>query len=385
MQKYSAIICSFITLIHGIGLNHAAHYVSKNDAKEDYKPQPTSHIRTSTATMENRAIIHNLNHNNWIITSKPPPIHDTQIENQPYTDTESTYSPAKYKIVDYNNVDVVYNKHSLDNSQYQFLENIYDLKQQRRSSLLKQLQSQKQELSRGYADFIYDPYQLATTPKETTVSSNDHYKTRYLASYVTPSPSHSEMHPNLHHHIPRINYKKTPIVSHATGSEPSPMTTTSIKSLTSMENMQQFLTKVNGVKYIRNNKLNDYDNTAEVVSEFVKPVNKEGSKQYLFAPMRPSLERELPYSSNTLPYPPSFISITTTEKPLFSYKSEYHKIPDLFSHRQSKSLWDSYIPSWQITKMLQQFKNKTVFNNKNNLHTLAFTRQYKNDREKTNI
>ncbi|XP_037809206.1 uncharacterized protein LOC119601977 isoform X1 [Lucilia sericata] len=385
MQKYLAIIFSFIILIHSIGLNHAALYVYKNDTKEDYKRQPTSNI--NTATTENRESIHHLNHNNWNFhnTSKNLPIHDTQIENRPYTDTESTYSPAKYKIVNYNNVDVVYNKHPLDNSQYQFLENIYDLKQRGRSSLLKQLQSQKQELSRGYADFIYDPYQLATTPKETTVSSNDHYKTRYLASYVTPSPSHSEMHPNLHHHIPRINNKKTAIVSHATGNEPSPMTTTSIKSLTSIENMQQFLTKVNGVKYIRNNKLNDYDNTAEVVSEFVKPVNKEGSKQYLFAPMRPSLERELPYSSNTLPYPPSFISITTTEKPLFSFKSEHHKIPDLFSHRQSKSLWDSYIPSWQITKMLQQYKTKPVFNNKNNLHTLAFARQYKNEREKRNV
>lgn len=188
------------------------------------------------------------------------------------------------------------------------------------------------------------------------------------------------MHQNLHH-IKKtyIELQKTPIVSYTTGNEPSPMTTTSINSLASVENMQQFLTAHNDGNNIINNKLNQFNNGVEMVSQLNRPLYRDGSKQFRYAPIRPSLEKELPYSRNTLPYPPSFISITTTENPLLHYDPINNKVPDLFTHRQSKSLWDSYIPSWHITKMLHQLTNKAEYkSNINNLQTLVFVKSYIN-------
>ncbi|KAL9885566.1 uncharacterized protein ACN427_011920 [Glossina fuscipes fuscipes] len=126
------------------------------------------------------------------------------------------------------------------------------------------------------------------------------------------------------------------------------------------------------------------------------------SKQILYAPKRPRDETKLPYSYKYLPNPPSFITFTTTtEKPanyniktsLYHYNHKpYHAIvkstnnivPDFFTYRHSKSLLDSYIPSWQVAKMLQQYQHQlqatgaqTAFNN--NLHTLAFLLPFKNN------
>lgn len=195
------------------------------------------------------------------------------------------------------------------------------------------------------------------------------------------------MHLNLHHQQQKqqqhYNSNSQPkIVSYATGNDASP-TSTSTTSIKSQQNMLQY-----GVKYVTNNELNNYDYQRQPALVYGQPgggVPQTGSKQHVFAPMRAPLERKLPYSIKTLPYPPSFISLTTTERPSNNYYSHNHstaykKIPDLFSHRQSKSLLDSYIPSWQVTKLLQQYHGKqgAQGSNNNNLHTLAFVMPYKN-------
>ena len=189
------------------------------------------------------------------------------------------------------------------------------------------------------------------------LSSDDHYKAQNLTMYVTPSPSHAEEHIDLHHH--QLNGYISAIVSHATSSEASPITTASIKSPKKIHNNLQFLPTVN----------NNQDG---------RHTTQSGSNQYIYAPMRSSNEKELSPTNITLPFPPSFISITTTERPTLKTLTngiEHIKTPDLFIHRQYKSLWDSYIPSWKIIGTLQQLQNKK-FNSVNNLHTLALIKPF---------
>lgn len=199
---------------------------------------------------------------------------------------------------------------------------------------------------------------------------------------MTPAPATNlKMHPNLQHRQQKF-INKPQIVSYATGGNEAltkSTTATSIKSLYD-------------VKYLTTNDLHGYDQTntqtninlsRQPAFVYGQPGVRSASKQYAFAPMRSPMERKLPYSSKTLPYPPSFISFTTTEKPSYSYytadhKLAYNRIPDLFSSRQSKSLLDSYIPSWQITKMLQRYESPAQGVRKTgNLHTLALVRPFK--------
>lgn len=107
------------------------------------------------------------------------------------------------------------------------------------------------------------------------------------------------------------------------------------------------------------------------------------SNQALYAPKRLKEETKLPDDYKYLPYPPSFITFTTTtEKPVMTtyayaapvvppststgyfqklkdkFKFPINFKPDLFNHREPQSLLESYIPSWEIHKMMQQYDHK---------------------------
>ncbi|XP_067634710.1 uncharacterized protein [Eurosta solidaginis] len=94
--------------------------------------------------------------------------------------------------------------------------------------------------------------------------------------------------------------------------------------------------------------------------------HKLHSNQKQYAPKRPP-DVNIQHRTQ-LPYPPSFISITsttsTTAPPLQSKQNTQSGqvstsltlVPDVFAGRHHKSLLDSYIPSWVSIRMLQQQK-----------------------------
>ncbi|KAH8269903.1 hypothetical protein KR044_007149, partial [Drosophila immigrans] len=103
------------------------------------------------------------------------------------------------------------------------------------------------------------------------------------------------------------------------------------------------------------------------------------SKQFAFAPLP---QRNYANSPRIpLPYPPSFISITTRRPGgAAGYGSGYGKpfrpsqpdlTPDLFAGRESKSLLDSYIPSWEVLRLLQQHQHQQQ-SRPVHRHTLAY-------------
>uniref|UniRef100_A0A1I8NXR0 Uncharacterized protein n=1 Tax=Stomoxys calcitrans TaxID=35570 RepID=A0A1I8NXR0_STOCA len=234
---------------------------------------------------------------------------------------------------------------------------------------------------------------------------------------TTPSPlaiTQATVHPNLQHQAKQTFLAPPPpppeIVSHATGNEASPPSPSiNLKLYQSLpppsEHQRNQLPEyaiATGVKYATINQQHNkpYSQPAAPPSPIERhpaevyglPPQTPGkhSKQVLYAPMR--FDRKLPYSSKTFPYPPSFISLTTTERPVkyeqqhfasppqhyysYDHKSAYNKIPDLFDHRNAKSLLDSYIPSWQVVKMLQSFQQQPQhqggnINHNGNLQTLA--------------
>lgn len=109
---------------------------------------------------------------------------------------------------------------------------------------------------------------------------------------------------------------------------------------------------------------------------------KQASKQLHFAPRRLSTESKLQYTSNYLPYPPSFITFTTTETPPTAFPIDQTNVKkirrnpktDLWFKRQSKSLLDSYIPSWKAIAILQRDQQQSPLNSRKitDLYTLVF-------------
>ncbi|KAH8338108.1 hypothetical protein KR059_008738, partial [Drosophila kikkawai] len=91
-----------------------------------------------------------------------------------------------------------------------------------------------------------------------------------------------------------------------------------------------------------------------VAASFVPPPQ---SKQFAYAPRHYANGPRIP-----LPYPPSFVSITTTRRPPpgagYGSKpfrpSQPDPTPDLFAGRNSKSLLDSYIPSWEVLRLIRE-------------------------------
>ncbi|XP_034490334.1 uncharacterized protein LOC117793977 [Drosophila innubila] len=115
------------------------------------------------------------------------------------------------------------------------------------------------------------------------------------------------------------------------------------------------------------------------------------SKQFAYAPLPQRNYASAPRIP--LPYPPSFISITT-RRPGSGYAASYSKpfrpsqpdlTPDLFAGRESKSLLDSYIPSWEVLRLLQQHQQSRPLQR----HTLAYSvpnlRLFKRDSSKERL
>ncbi|KAH8289666.1 hypothetical protein KR054_009020, partial [Drosophila jambulina] len=87
--------------------------------------------------------------------------------------------------------------------------------------------------------------------------------------------------------------------------------------------------------------------------KLVPPFPPPQSKQFAFAPRHYANGPRIP-----LPYPPSFVSITTRPPPGYRSKpfrpSQPDPTPDLFAGRNSKSLLDSYIPSWEVLRLIRR-------------------------------
>ncbi|XP_030379688.1 uncharacterized protein LOC115627935 [Scaptodrosophila lebanonensis] len=122
--------------------------------------------------------------------------------------------------------------------------------------------------------------------------------------------------------------------------------------------------EVTGAHYLGNNGLEEHPTAPSAAPPpSVAPPRQlfVQSKQFAYAP-----PHQRNYASGPripLPYPPSFISITTRRPN--AHASIYAKpfrpsqpdpTPDLFAERASKSLLDSYIPSWEVVRLLQQHR-----------------------------
>ncbi|KAH8262240.1 hypothetical protein KR038_008778, partial [Drosophila bunnanda] len=117
----------------------------------------------------------------------------------------------------------------------------------------------------------------------------------------------------------------------------------------------------------------------KLVASFAPPQ----SKQFAFAPRHYANGPRIP-----LPYPPSFVSITTRPPGLYRSKpfrpSQPDPTPDLFAGRNSKSLLDSYIPSWEVLRLIREQSSRRGEFNPVQRQTLAYAapqhlRLYKRD------
>uniref|UniRef100_A0A1I8MFA2 Uncharacterized protein n=1 Tax=Musca domestica TaxID=7370 RepID=A0A1I8MFA2_MUSDO len=185
----------------------------------------------------------------------------------------------------------------------------------------------------------------------------------------TTSPQ-ATVQSNLHHQRQR----QPAIVSHATGNEASPHLQRPPHQANSRPHYQPGTAAKFG-NHIARQPAVVYGPPSPPLT-LPPPLGPRHSKQVIYAPMRFVNDRQLPYSAKTFPYPPSFITLTTTERPVGpkliyypNHKSAYQKIPDFFVNRSSKSLLDSYIPSWQVVKMLEEYRQGQHRNS--NLQTLA--------------
>ncbi|KAI8033857.1 hypothetical protein M5D96_013381 [Drosophila gunungcola] len=83
------------------------------------------------------------------------------------------------------------------------------------------------------------------------------------------------------------------------------------------------------------------------------------SKQFAYAPATPAQRHYANGPRIPFPYPPSFVSITTRrpgglERIRPFRPSQPDPTPDLFAGRSSKSLLDSYIPSWEVLRLIRE-------------------------------
>ncbi|KAH8386571.1 hypothetical protein KR093_001298, partial [Drosophila rubida] len=135
--------------------------------------------------------------------------------------------------------------------------------------------------------------------------------------------------------------------------------------------------QLNGVQYLNSNELPrplprlvprplrpPYTLVQQPLRSTHSPPPLQQSKQFAFAPLPQRNYAAAPRIP--LPYPPSFISITTRRPGGSLYAASYAKpfrpsqpdpTPDLFAGRESKSLLDSYIPSWEVLRLLQQHQH----------------------------
>ncbi|XP_017054569.1 uncharacterized protein LOC108097047 [Drosophila ficusphila] len=97
----------------------------------------------------------------------------------------------------------------------------------------------------------------------------------------------------------------------------------------------------------------------------LSPLLVQQSKQFAFAPAQPAQRHFSNGPRIPLPYPPSFVSITTrrpgSERIRPFRPSQPDPTPDLFAGRTSKSLLDSYIPSWEVLRLIGERKPQQGF------------------------
>ncbi|XP_052856916.1 uncharacterized protein LOC128265129 [Drosophila gunungcola] len=90
-----------------------------------------------------------------------------------------------------------------------------------------------------------------------------------------------------------------------------------------------------------------------------QPLVVQQSKQFAYAPATPAQRHYANGPRIPFPYPPSFVSITTRrpgglERIRPFRPSQPDPTPDLFAGRSSKSLLDSYIPSWEVLRLIRE-------------------------------
>ncbi|XP_016993551.2 uncharacterized protein [Drosophila takahashii] len=88
-----------------------------------------------------------------------------------------------------------------------------------------------------------------------------------------------------------------------------------------------------------------------------QPLVVQQSKQFAYAPPSPPQRHYANGPRIPLPYPPSFVSITT-RRPKGFRPSQPDPTPDLFAGRSSKSLLDSYIPSWEVLRLIREHNSQ---------------------------
>ncbi|EDX00870.2 uncharacterized protein Dyak_GE16667 [Drosophila yakuba] len=102
-----------------------------------------------------------------------------------------------------------------------------------------------------------------------------------------------------------------------------------------------------------------YGFTAQGSRAIGQPLSVQQSKQFAYAPAQPPQRHYANGPRVPLPYPPSFVSFTTRrpgglERIRPFRPSQPDPTPDLFAGRSSKSLLDSYIPSWEVLRLIRQ-------------------------------
>lgn len=100
LQQYFALLI-FVMVINCFGLTQVTHYIYKNNShKEKIRPS------MSVPVIENGKNIKFTHHNKSIFynISKTPPFQDSKNKNQTY------FSSSKHILLDFKDVDVVYNK-----------------------------------------------------------------------------------------------------------------------------------------------------------------------------------------------------------------------------------------------------------------------------------
>ncbi|XP_061390186.1 transcription factor SPT20 homolog [Musca vetustissima] len=350
-----------------------------------------------------------------------------QQQNEQTNQPKSPYSSLHYNTLKHlsdathNDVDIVYhqptNSHSHSNNNQQM-----ESTQQEKPSLLDQLKSQAQDLSEGYATFLQDQendesyhddnssrkepqpqqvesqlanpqqlhYQKLQQQLPDSARTNLSPPAATTAIPYTTSPGIKQV--NIHHQSQQRQQQPV-IVSHATGNEAS----LALQRLTITPPAPPSAPLPHHPQHQHHHhhpgmppKFANHPARQPAVVYGPPPPpltlpplgHSRHSKQVIYAPMRFVYDRQLPYSAKTFPYPPSFISLTTTERPLKektppqfyhnNHKSAYQKIPDFWGNRPAKSLLDSYIPSWQVVKMLEEYRQKQGAGTQSpNLQTLA--------------
>ncbi|XP_017086737.1 uncharacterized protein LOC108118508 [Drosophila eugracilis] len=209
-----------------------------------------------------------------------------------------------------------------------------ELERLQRLEELRQLQRQHQQLSAGYAFparlpggvLFVDPTAATPTPTPsaaTTVASSSFRLTRPIKPYDLDLG---------HNGIQYVSNNELP---------PLPVP----RPLPPPHNRPPFIYGFTQGNRPTNNKL-------------VQPLVVQQSKQFAYAPAPPPQRHYANGPRIPLPYPPSFVSITTRRPGLDRVRpfrpSQPDPTPDLFAGRSSKSLLDSYIPSWEVLRLIRE-------------------------------